>query len=132
MNGKKLEKHIQNEIINFLRTLDIFCWVNKTQGTYDPVKRVFRRNPAMMKGVSDVLGIVGGRFLAIEVKTDVGRVSPEQRVFLARVSTEGGIAFVARSVQDVAVNLSKFFPDNIGLKKMATGEVHLPQSRLDQ
>jgi hypothetical protein len=40
------------------------------------------------------------RFLAIEVKTDTGVVSPEQRDFIALVRRHGGIAGVARSVAD--------------------------------
>ena len=40
-------------------------------------------------------------FLAIEVKTPKGRVRPEQQKFINCVKKAGGIAFVARSVEDV-------------------------------
>jgi Holliday junction resolvase len=53
------------------------------------------------KGVSDIIGIYRGKFLAIEVKTERGKLTDAQRAFLDRVNREGGIAFVARSVEDV-------------------------------
>lgn len=58
-------------------------------------------------GSSDLIGWTNkGRFLAIEVKTDKGRVTEEQENFLDQVNLSGGIGFVARSVQDVVDKLS--------------------------
>ena len=39
-------------------------------------------------------------FTAVEVKTDTGRVTPEQAAFIETVRGAGGIAGVARSVDD--------------------------------
>ena len=39
-------------------------------------------------------------FTSIEVKTSTGRVRPEQQAWLTAVQTAGGIAGVARSIQD--------------------------------
>jgi hypothetical protein len=41
-------------------------------------------------------------FTAIEVKTPTGRVSEQQQRFISMVNGLGGIAGVARSVQDAA------------------------------
>jgi hypothetical protein len=41
------------------------------------------------------------RFLSIEVKTPTGRLSHEQATWRAAVLKAGGIAVVARSVEDV-------------------------------
>jgi hypothetical protein len=41
------------------------------------------------------------RFISIEVKTPTGRLSPEQETWQAAVQKAGGIAVVARSVDDV-------------------------------
>lgn len=57
------------------------------------------------KGVADILGCYQGRMIAIEVKTPRGVVKPEQEAFLKNVRAEGGIAFVARSVEDVIEGL---------------------------
>ena len=54
-----------------------------------------------VKGCSDILGqLKDGRFLAIEVKRPSGRVTPDQAAFLAQVQQNGGVAFVARSVEE--------------------------------
>ena len=58
-----------------------------------------------MKGISDIIGIYQGKFLAIEVKTLRGRLSDHQLRFIDNIKKEGGIAFVARSVDDVIDNL---------------------------
>jgi len=57
------------------------------------------------RGISDILGCYQGKLLAIEVKKPGGRVSPDQTRFIERVNAEGGIAFVAWSVDDVVERL---------------------------
>ncbi len=47
-------------------------------------------------------------FAAIECKTAMGRLSEEQIIFLERVSEAGGIAFVARTADDVGRELFKW------------------------
>jgi hypothetical protein len=42
------------------------------------------------------------RFVSIEVKTPTGRLSPEQETWQAAVQKAGGIAVVARSVDDIS------------------------------
>jgi hypothetical protein len=55
----------------------------------------------LTKGGSDIIGIApDGRFLAVEVKTTTGRLRPEQQRFIDAVNAKGGIAGVARSVED--------------------------------
>ena len=52
-------------------------------------------------GVSDLLGWTeGGRFVAIEVKASRGRVTDEQKAFIDLVRRSGGVAGVARSIDD--------------------------------
>jgi hypothetical protein len=41
------------------------------------------------------------RFLSVEVKTPTGRLSPEQETWRQAVQKAGGIAVVARSVDDI-------------------------------
>lgn len=61
----------------------------------------------LTKGGADIIGISpDGRFLAVEVKTDTGRIRPEQAVFLKVVQEAGGISGVARSVEQ-ALDLIK-------------------------
>lgn len=64
-------------------------------------------------GSADLIGIApDGRFLAVEVKVPesgsrrAGRVSPEQRDFLAAVNAAGGLGGIARSVEDALALIS--------------------------
>jgi penicillin-binding protein-related factor A (putative recombinase) len=52
-------------------------------------------------GVPDIIGCHNGRLIGIEVKAPRGIVSPAQQAFLDRITAAGGIAFVARSLEDV-------------------------------
>jgi len=78
------------------------AWRNNTTGVFDPQKKCFRRFSGR-KGISDILGIVPptGRLIAVECKSGKGKLTPEQREFLADVTAAGGLAIVARSVDDV-------------------------------
>lgn len=62
-----------------------------------------------LKGSSDLIGILpNGKFLAIEVKTLTGRLSPEQKRFAAMVRRQGGVYVEARSAQDVREALCEY------------------------
>lgn len=98
--GKQPEGIIQKAILSYLKRKGIKAWSNKTQGTWDP--RGFYRRNKTEKGIADILGVLppNGRFLAIEVKTRTGKVTVEQRTFLDIVADFGGLAFVARSLEE--------------------------------
>ena len=51
-------------------------------------------------GSSDIIGIVGGRFCALEVKMPSGRLTEEQKMFLSLVRSTGGFAAVVRSPEE--------------------------------
>ena len=56
-------------------------------------------------GVSDLIGWTQGRFVAIEVKASRGRVTDEQKAFIDLVRRSGGLAGVARSVEEATAIL---------------------------
>lgn len=100
------ERQVQNAICQYLSLKkNIIFWVNKTQGTFDPIRKTFRSNkdPYFRKGISDICGVFTktGRAFFIEVKSKKGRLSPEQRDFIEDMSNSNAIAFVARSIEDV-------------------------------
>ena len=84
-------------------------WRNNTGALKDSTGRLVRYG--LCPGSSDLIGLrtititpdmVGqtvGVFVAIEVK-DQGRLTEQQRAFLAMVEQAGGMAGVARSVED--------------------------------
>jgi len=98
------EKQIENEILRWLALNGIFAWKNQSVGIYNPTRKVFMRktNVHHIKGVSDILGILkDGRMLAIECKSKYGKPSPEQTLFIQKIRDNGGVAFIARSLDEV-------------------------------
>lgn len=62
----------------------------------------------MPAGTPDILACVGGRFVGIEVKKQTGGiVSKLQEFKIKQIHEAGGVAFVARSVEDVERELSR-------------------------
>ena len=64
--------------------------------------------PIRMKGISDLICCVRGKFLAIEVKREKGgKLSEYQKAFLQTVKEVGGYAIVANNLDTVieTVNL---------------------------
>jgi hypothetical protein len=51
-------------------------------------------------GGADLIGLWNGRFTAVEIKTPVGRQSPDQRKFQHLVESKGGEYVILRSVED--------------------------------
>lgn len=89
MAKKKTEESIlTGQIRDYLNIRNVFHW-KVWQGL------------GSAKGVSDILGIYKGYPLAIEIKRLKGRVSENQQAFLDKFKAEGGIAFIARSLDDV-------------------------------
>lgn len=58
------------------------------------------------KGGGDIVTCHDGRFGMVEVKTDTGRVSADQRTFAAAVQAHGGLYGIARS-PDEAVAVAR-------------------------
>ena len=60
------------------------------------------------KGQADIIGYMpDGRFLAVECKASDGKTTPEQDAFLENVQKAGGVAIVARSLDDLIVGLEE-------------------------
>ena len=104
------EQQIQQEIRIACGTGDTRLFRNNTGTLRDQHGRPVQFG--LCKGSADLIGwrtvtvtpdMVGQRiavFLSIEVKTPTGRLRPEQQQWLDAVQAAGGIAGVARSVDD--------------------------------
>jgi hypothetical protein len=103
----QVEQGIQAAILQYLRWKGIFCWKNNTAGIYVKARNTYI--PSHAPGVSDILGVLhGGRIICIEVKSPKGRISPHQQQFIDAINSAGGLAFVARSVDEVINVLEEF------------------------
>ena len=107
---KLSESNIQNMILDYLNQKGIFSFRVNTTGTYDSQRGVYRSlGKFQLKGTSDIIGCLpDGKMLAIEVKSETGRLSPEQKAFIDKIKKQGGIAFVAKNLQDVERELQDY------------------------
>ena len=106
------EQRIQQEIRLAISKVDTRVFRNNTGTLRDANGRPVTFGLAV--GSADLIGwrtvtitpdMVGQRvavFTSIEVKSATGRLRPEQRQWLEAVQAAGGIAGVARSVEDAA------------------------------
>jgi hypothetical protein len=102
---KLLESDVLPAVLGALHVHPRVAWVHRfNSGVMDIDGRNVR---FAFKGCSDILGqLKDGRFLAVEVKRPGGMPTPDQAQFLARVVANGGVAFVARGVDDVMAALA--------------------------
>ena len=90
------ENQVQKDILQYLLKRGFFVW---RQNQIHVKGRTFNGK----KGLGDIVGILPcGRFLSIEVKTETGKVSLDQHKFIMDARDNNAVAFVARSVADVA------------------------------
>ncbi len=94
------ESALLNQILLALGSRsDCRVWRNNTGRLLNP--RSGRWISFGLKGSADIFGVLrGGRFLAIEVKTPLGRLRPEQECFREMVESLAGLYVVARCVED--------------------------------
>lgn len=77
------EKNFENRVKKFLK--DEGCWYLKTWG-----------GGMQRSGIPDLLICCNGRFVGVELKSDVGRPSPLQKYEIEQIQTSNGIALVLR------------------------------------
>ena len=116
------EQRIQQEIRLAISKDDCRVFRNNTGTLCDANGRPVQFG--LCKGSADLIGwrtvtitpeMVGQQvavFTSIEVKTPTGRVQPEQQQWLEAVQAAGGIAGVARSVEDAKALLAAH-PDRV-------------------
>ena len=84
-----LEREIISQIRNYLKTVSD-CYYFKNHGG------AFGQG-----GLPDLCLCLGGRFIALEVKTERGKTTVLQQMTLNKIRKAGGVAEVVRSVDDV-------------------------------
>lgn len=111
----KGEHDIQTAILNALELVPGGYFWRQNSGvarnTYTnkdgEVKERFWR--AGMKGISDILGVYRGYFVAIEVKAKGEKARPEQEEFIRNIRESGGIAFVCDNDDHAIPMLYQYF-----------------------
>jgi hypothetical protein len=72
---------------------------------YDGDRRV--RYGVGSPGGADLIGVLNGRFVAVEIKTPTGRQSPDQKRFAELVESKGGEYVILRSIEDAEAWVSQ-------------------------
>ena len=97
------ERAIQNDI---LRAFGSKRWMRLWRANVLAARMGDRFVRAGVAGQADLTGILpDGRRLEIEVKSDRGRQTEDQRNFQRMIERFGGVYVLARSVEDVACAL---------------------------
>lgn len=112
------EQELLNQVMQWLTSQNVVCWRNNSTGVFDPTRKAFRRPSKWSRnGVSDIIGLVPktGQMLAIELKkpptgkrkeqTLNNMLSDGQKEFIEDVNKNGGLAFVADSLEAVRHHL---------------------------
>lgn len=101
------EKHIEKQILQWLNFHNnLFAFKYPTTGRYDVKTGSWFKTAGTITGVSDIVCIgktaQNKPFTAfLEVKTDDGKQTVNQKEFQAKVEKLNGFYFVVRSIEDV-------------------------------
>jgi|TARA_R100000501_G_C2569793_1_gene77091 hypothetical protein len=101
---KEKETDIVKAILDYLAYKHIIAWRNQSGMLISSYKGKERAIRLGKKGVADIIGVFpdgSGRIMCLEVKTQIGKPTPEQSEFLESVREAGGIAEIVRSIEDV-------------------------------
>jgi hypothetical protein len=98
------EIEIQRAIIDGLRWRGVLAF--RCQPAPVPIRNGrsiigFRKADQFNIGMPDIVCVIQGRFIGIEVKSTIGRQSPEQIEWQLRIEKAGGTYVLARSWEDV-------------------------------
>jgi hypothetical protein len=94
--GVLVPRRVLSDLAGAVRRMD---WASVRRIVDDLLHLRFNRW-GLPNGAADLIGIVDGRFLAIEVKSPTGRQRQEQALWGAVVESRGGVYVVARSVDE--------------------------------
>lgn len=76
------ESVFQTKVMGMLEKLP-HCWAFKTV-------------VSNQRGICDVIGVINGKFFALELKTEIGRPSKIQQYIISKINKAGGYATIVR------------------------------------
>lgn len=116
------EAAIQREVLRYLHARGILAWKAGSGAIRLAYKDKMRYAVFGKVGQADIIGLLpGGRFLAVEIKRDTGRLTIGQRIFLEDVAKRGGAAMVVRSVAECHALLTPLLGGSHGATEPVVG-----------
>ena len=103
------ESEAQRAILEWLAWKKIFAYRNNSGAFAIPAEGMHQRRffRAAVVGAPDIVCVVKGQYVGIEVKGPQGRQSDNQKEFQAQLEAAGGKYILAYSTDDVARALDK-------------------------
>ena len=94
-----MEQEIQKACLDYLSYSGYYAFKVHTGGIYDQNRGVYRT--IHTKGLSDVIAIKNGLVFFIEIKSETGRQSDNQKDFEFKIKEKGGYYILVRSVEEL-------------------------------
>lgn len=96
------ESDIQRQILDYLALKRIFHYRNNSGAFVDSNKHFYRFGAL---GSPDIICVINGQFVGIEVKAPKGKVSDHQKEFQKKLEAAGGKYILAHSLEDVSSHM---------------------------
>ena len=100
---KKKESEILRSICDYLQIKGYYYWRQNSTGIYDTKRKCFRSTPkGFKKGIADIFVLSGHYTIALEIKSETGKMSPYQKDFEHHwLKSDFRYYHIVRSVDDV-------------------------------
>ena len=103
---KPREKEIQASILEFLAIKKIFAYRQNSGAFIDSAKHFYRF--ASINGLPDIVAIIAGKYIGIEVKAPGGKMRPAQSEFKQQLEAARGIYWVFDSLDEAIDTIEKY------------------------
>lgn len=101
------ESELQRQILDYLALKRIFHYRNNSGGFKDAAGHFYRFGAL---GSPDIICVIDGQYVGIEVKAPKGKQSDHQKEFQRKLEEAGGKYILAYSLDDVMNGFSDFLP----------------------
>jgi hypothetical protein len=96
----------ESELLSFaltcLKQSGLVCWRVPNGPVTHSINGRMIRKCSPIKGFPDLAGVLpNGKFFAVELKSEKGRLSPEQIEWITKLNYSGAIAVVLRSKDEI-------------------------------
>jgi hypothetical protein len=102
MRGKTLESEVQRAICDYLAYTGIFFWRSNNVPVFGKSGDGIRRYRALPKytpkGLPDIICIKNGHFIALEVKREGMKQTPDQKLMQNNIEENGGYYYVVYGI----------------------------------
>lgn len=110
LNKGKKKKSPTNELTNaiqqYIQLIGGDAFRINTTGIYDENLGMYRTSGST-KGVSDLVAVIKGKFVGVEIKVGSDKQRPMQLKFQLRVEKAGGIYIIAKDFDSAKIEIDK-------------------------